>query len=252
MNLQDDLRYALDPVAFALEVLGLELDDWQRDVLASYGKRDILNVTRQGGKSTVAAVLALHQALYRPKSLSILVSPTQRQSGELFKKVLEFREMLPFALPLDEDNKLSTIIQGGGRIVSLPGSEATVRGFSAATLIVEDEASRVEDALYMAIRPMLATTRGRLLLMSTPFGKRGHFWNEWDQGAGWNRVEVPATKVPRISPEFLEEERRAMGSWWFEQEYLCQFKESTDAVFSYDDVMGALSDEVQPLFGGKG
>jgi hypothetical protein len=98
---------------------------------------------------------------------------------------------------------------------------------------------------------MLAVKQGRLILMSTPFGKRGHFWNEWDAGVTWQRVEVPATAVPRISEEFLEEEKNSMGSWWYEQEYLCQFKESTDSVFSYDDVHRALSDDVPVLFGGK-
>ena len=248
-SLADDLRYALDPVAFAGELLGLELDPWQRQVIASTGKRDLLNCSRQAGKSTTAAVLGLHEALYRPGSLTILVSPSQRQSSELFRKVTELRELLPTQPELSEDNKLSMSVQGGGRVLSLPGSEATIRGFSGATLIVEDEASRVDDALYFSIRPMLAVKGGRLILMSTPFGKRGHFWSEWSTGATWQKVEVPATSVPRISPAFLEEERNSMGAFWFEQEYMCVFKESTDSVFGYDTVMGALSDDVKPLFG---
>jgi hypothetical protein len=251
VTLAQDLKHALDPVAFAAEVLGLELDDWQREVISSTGKRDLLNCSRQAGKSTTAAVLGLHEALYRPGSLTILVSPSQRQSSELFRKLTELRELLPTQPELSEDNKLSLTVRGGGRVLSLPGSEATIRGFSGATLIVEDEASRVDDALYFSIRPMLAVKGGRLILMSTPFGKRGHYWKEWSEGSSWQRVEVPATAVPRISPEFLAEERSSMGSWWFEQEYLCQFKESTDAVFSHDAVMGALSDDVQPLFGGE-
>ncbi len=173
MNLADDLRYALDPVAFAAEALGLELDDWQRSVIASTGKRDLLNCSRQAGKSTTAAVLGLHEALYRPHSLTILVSPSQRQSSELFRKVTELRELLPTAPELTEDNKLSMSVKGGGRVLSLPGSEATIRGFSGATLIVEDEASRVDDNLYFSIRPMLAVKGGRLILMSTPFGRQG-------------------------------------------------------------------------------
>jgi hypothetical protein len=249
MTLADDLRYALDPVAFAAELLGLELDEWQRGVISSTGKRDLLNCSRQAGKSTTAAVLGLHEALYRPGSLTILVSPSQRQSSELFRKVIELREKLSSDPGLTEDNKLSMTVKGGGRVLSLPGSEATIRGFSGATLIVEDEASRVPDELYMAIRPMLAVRGGRLILMSTPFGKRGHFWHEWSEGINWQRVEVPAHKVPRISQEFLEEERRAMGDWWFSQEYMCEFRESIDSVFSHASVMGALSDEVQPLFG---
>ena len=249
LSLATDLRHALDPVAFATEVLGLSLDPWQRGVLSSTGKRDLLNCSRQAGKSTTAAVLGLHSALYRPGSLTLLVSPSLRQSSELFRKVLELRETLPTKPDLLEDNKLSMSVRGGGRVVSLPGSEATIRGFSGATLIVEDEAARVDDSLYMAIRPMLAVNNGRLILMSTPFGKRGHFWREWSEGAKWQRVEVPATEVPRISEEFLEEERASMGDWWFSQEYMCEFRESTDSVFSHDAVMNALTDEIKPLFG---
>jgi hypothetical protein len=251
VTLRDDLRYALDPTAFALELLGLELDDWQREVISRTSKRDLLNCSRQAGKSTTAAVLGLHEALYHPGSLTILVSPSQRQSSELFRKVTELREKLSTQPELSEDNKLSMSVRGGGRVLSLPGSEATIRGFSGATLIVEDEASRVPDELYMAIRPMLAVRGGRLILMSTPFGKRGHFWREWSEGVNWQRVEVPASRVPRISKEFLEEERSSMGDWWFSQEYGCEFRESTDAVFSHTTVMGALTDDVLPLFGGS-
>ncbi len=249
MTLADDLRYALDVVAFASEVLGLELDDWQREVVGRTSRRELLNCSRQAGKSTVTAVLGLHEALYRPGSLTVLISPSQRQSSELFRKLTELRQLLPMQPELTEDNKLSMSVRGGGRVISLPGSEATIRGFSGATLIIEDEASRVPDELYMALRPMLAVKNGRLILMSTPFGKRGHFWNEWDQGVNWQRIEVPATRIPRISAGFLEEERSSLGAWWFSQEYECQFRESTDSVFSHADVMAALTDDAQPFFG---
>jgi hypothetical protein len=164
---------------------------------------------------------------------------------------VELRDKLPAQPELSEDNRLSMAVKGGGRVVSLPGNEATIRGYSGANLIVEDEAARVDDALYMAVRPMLATSGGRLILMSTPFGKRGHYWKEWSEGSTWQRTEIPATMVPRISAAFLEEEKAAMGLWWYEQEYLCQFKEATDSAFSHDLVMAALSDDVQPLFKGN-
>jgi hypothetical protein len=251
VSLADDLRHSLDPVSWAEEALGLELDPWQRDVVGSHGRRDLLNVTRQGGKSTVAAALGLHTALYRPGSLTLLVSPSLRQSSELFRRVTDLRQLLPQEPKLLEDNKLSLSVKGGGRVVSLPGSEATIRGFSGATLIVEDEAARVPDELYMAIMPMLATTNGRLMLLSTPWGRRGHFWQEWSEGAGWRRVEVPATACPRISPEFLDEQRQRMPPFVFAQEYGCSFEASSDAYFSYADIQAALIHDLRPLFGGE-
>lgn len=243
-ELARDLRCALDPVAFAVERLGFIPDPWQAVFLRSAAPRLLLNITRQGGKSTTAAVLALHVALYRPRALVLLVSPSLRQSGELFRKVREFRARLDPPPPLDEDNALSCTFGNQSRIACLPGSEGTVRGFSAPRLIVEDEASRVPDELYRAIRPMLATVPGgRLVLMSTPFGQRGHFWAEWDQGGeDWQRISVPATEVPRISPDFLAAERRALGDGWYRQEYENVFLEAAGGLFRAEDIARALAD----------
>ena len=178
-TLTNDLLCSLDPVVFTFALGFITLDPWQIHVLRWYGKRLLLNCARQSGKSTIAAILALHRAIYYPRSLILLVSPSQRQSTELFKKVLDWKERLNPKLESIEENRHSCTIFNDSRIISLPSSEATIRGFSGADLIIEDEASRVSDDLYYAIRPMLAVSGGRLILMSTPFGKRGHFFNEW-------------------------------------------------------------------------
>ena len=248
-TLTSDLCLALDPVAFAHMLGFISPDLWQVNVLRYPGKRLLLNCARQSGKSTISAILALHRAIYYPNSLVLLLSPSLRQSAELLRKVSLMMEKLKGDLELLEDNKLSCTIANGSRIISLPSSESTVRGFSGANLLIEDEASRVTDDLYYAIRPMLAVSEGRLILMSTPFGKRGHFFQEWENGGDeWERVEIPATMIPRISAEFLEEERRSLGDWWFQQEYLCKFVESIDQVFDYDLVMNAISSDIKPLF----
>lgn len=244
----NDLRLALDPVALAIE-LGFTPDPWQVRVLRWNAKRLLMNCSRQSGKSTTASILALHKAVYYPKSLVLIVSPSLRQSSELFRKVSDLLRKLSTKPNLLEDNKLSCTLENKSRIVSLPSSEATIRGFSGASLIVEDEASRVSDELHKAVRPMLAVSGGRMILMSTPFGKRGHFFEEWTKGGGWEMVEVKATECPRISPEFLEEERKSLGEWWLRQEYMCEFVEAVDQVFTHDLIMQALTSDVKPLFG---
>jgi hypothetical protein len=247
--MRDDLRMALDPVVFARR-LGFEVPDpWQQQALRWSGSRLLLNCARQSGKSTISALLAAHRAVYFPDSLVLLISPSLRQSAELFRKVSEWLQRFDPPLSLPVDNKLSCTLHNGSRIISLPSSEATIRGFSGVALIIEDEASRVNDSLYFAVRPMLAVSGGRLILMSTPFGRRGHFFQEWTAGGdAWERVEIPAVQNPRISAQFLEAERRSLGEWWYRQEYECQFLDAIDQVFSYDAVMGAMSDFVEPLF----
>ena len=245
--LSHDLLLGLDRVRFA-EELGISPDPWQRTLLSSTSKRVLLNITRQGGKSTTAAVIALHRALYYPQSLVLVLAPALRQSQELFGKVAGFYRALGRPVPAQAERRLSLELENGSRIVTLPGTEKTIRGFSGAALLVVDEAARVDDPLYFSVRPMLAVSGGALLMMSTPFGKRGAFYTEWTGGAGWERYEVPATEVPRIGAEFLEEERRNMPGPWFRQEYMCEFVETADQVFSSADVLLALDDKVKPLF----
>lgn len=246
MSIQNDLSLAMDPVLFATKVLGIKPDPWQAGVLEYTGKRLIMNCSRQSGKSLTASIKALHLALYKSNSLVLLVSPSQRQSSELFRVVSDLTMKIDPPPRKVEDNRLSMSLANGSRIVSLPSKEGTVRGFAAVDLVVEDEASRVEDALYWAVRPMLAISGGQIILMSTPFGKRGHFCEVFTgKDPGWKRVEVKADGCPRISAAFLEEEKENLGEWFFKQEYECTFVESKDAVFSTAYLEAAMTDKFE-------
>jgi hypothetical protein len=102
--------------------------------------------------------------------------------------------------------------------------------------------------MYLALRPMLAVSNGTLWLMSTPFGKRGFFYDTWAEGGPeWERVRVPADECPRIGRTFLEEERRTMGERWYHQEYQCEFVDSVSGIFDRDVVERAITKDVKPL-----
>jgi hypothetical protein len=244
VSLAGDLALALDKIAFARE-LGISPDPWQEDLLRSGSDRILLNITRQGGKSTMSALIALHRALYHPGSLVLCLAPAERQSKELFSKIAAFYRRLHDAPPPASDRKLGAVFANGSRIEALPGSERTIRGFSGVDLLVVDEAARVDDGLVYAVRPMLAVSGGRLLMLSTPYGRRGVFHKEWTEGDGWERFEVPASECPRIPAAFLESERRSMPEWWFRQEYGCKFMETEDQVFSHEMIAGARDDELR-------
>ena len=215
--------------------LGFEPDETQRTVLGSAGRRVALNCTRQWGKSTVTAAKAVHQAATRAESLTLVVSPSARQSGEFVRKAADFTRRLGVKPRGDGDNEISLAFPNGSRLVGLPGNEATVRGFSSVSLLVVDEAAQVSDGMYMTVRPMLAVSGGGLWLMSTPFGKRGFFHREWSAGSGWERIRVTA------------EEWATMGEQWYRQEYGCEFTDVNSGVFDLGLVERAVSCEVEPL-----
>jgi hypothetical protein len=250
VSLVQDLKLALDRVSFARR-LGLEPDPWQEDLLRSTSERVLLKCCRQSGKSTMTAIIALHRALYHPSSLILCLAPALRQSQELFSKIALFYRNLGRPVSAVAERKLSLELENHSRIITLPGSEKTVRGFSGAALLVVDEAARVDDSLYYAVRPMLAVSGGSLMMLSTPYGKRGVFFEEWANGIGWERYEVPASQCPRISEAFLEEERRSLPRRVYRQEYECSFEETDDQVFSFEDVAAAISQDVTPLFGSE-
>lgn len=243
MTVATEWALALDPVAFA-RAASIVPDDWQARVLRSQAPRLLLCCSRQSGKSLTVAMLATWTALFQPESLILMLSPSQRQSGELFKKCLAIYRDLGKPVPAEAETALHLSLGNGSRIASLPGKEGTVRGFSGVRLLIVDEAAWVPDDLYAAVRPMLAASRGRLIALSTPHGTRGWYWESWRGEEPWERYEVPAALCPRISAEFLAEELRTMGPWWHAQEYGCQFLDSETQPFSTDAIERAFREEV--------
>lgn len=279
-----------------MQAAGFEPDPVQRQVMTTTGNQ-LLLCHRQWGKSTTVAAIALEDACTEPGSLVLLVSRSMRQSGELFRKVKNFY-LLTQPLPLIQDSALSFELSNRSRIVSLPGSEETIVGYSSVKRLIMDEAARIPDATYYAVRPMLAMSQGSIIALSTPFGRRGWFYEAWEGTStdahaldlatvealladlhfpaytadalepseavnlpvpveadtreyGWKRTQVLATENRRLSRRFLASERRSIPDLWFRQEWLCQFLETGETVFRYEDVQGMLHGNLRPFFSGQ-
>jgi Terminase large subunit, T4likevirus-type, N-terminal len=245
-----DLARAFDPVLLARDC-GITPDAWQATLLRERPRRALLCCARQTGKSTVTALIALWTAIFEAPALILLVSPSQRQSAELHRAVMLFHSKLRGAPPLNAESVLRAEFANGSRIIALPGSEKTTRGYAKADLVVLDEAARTEDQLLAAVRPMLATSEGggRLIALSTPFGKRGWFYEAWTNGGdAWYRVRVAAADCPRISKEFLEDELRQLGQQRFSEEYELQFLDADTCVFPVEIIEKAFRKDIAPLW----
>ena len=247
MNLPSLLSVALDP-ARVLLARGMAPDPWQRAFLLGSSRQVLLCCSRQAGKSTVVSALALHTALFTPGALVLLLSPSQRQSAEIFRKVLEADDALGRPLPSVYRSLFRLELANGSRVLCLPGREETIRSFGGVNLLVLDEAARIPDALYRSVRPMLAVSRGRLVALSTPFGRRGWFYHEWAGSGPWDRVRITWRDCPRITAAFIDEERRALGPAWVAQEYETTFTALEGLV--YPEFPSALVEAV-PLLAGR-
>ncbi len=242
-----DLARALDPVILARDC-GVVPDAWQADVLRSEAKRSLLLCSRQSGKTTTTGLKGLHKALYKPRSTTLILSPSQRQSAEMQRSVMGYCSRLRGIPGLRQESVMKSEFDNGSRIIALPGSGDTVRGFAAVDLVILDEAARIDDALLAAVRPMLATTNGELVALTTPKGKRGFFYEAWIGDGNWQRVKITADQCPRITKEFLAEELKLHGPQIYAEEYFCEFLENDEAVFPAGIIQAAFTTEVQPLW----
>jgi hypothetical protein len=247
MLMAKDLMRAFDPVQLALDA-GIMPDPWQAKLLRERPKRCLMLCSRQSGKTETAIFLGIWTALYEPNSLVLIVSPSQRQSQEVFRRLMIAYNKLQGVPELAQESALRAELANGSRIVALPGSEKTVRGYTGARLIILDEAARVDDALLAALRPTMATVNGSLIMLTTPFGKRGEFYRAWTEGQGWTKVRVPASMCPRLTQEFLDDERRELGAMRFSEEYELAFLEPDESVFPTAIIDRAFTQDVRPLW----
>lgn len=241
-----DFARALDPT-FVMTEAGIDADPWQASVLRSAKPDHLLLCSRQSGKSTTCAAVAVHQAIYDP-GLILMGAPSQRQASELFRKTKETYHALHGVPEVARESALSLELRNGSRIVAIPGEEKTVRSFSAVRLFLLDEASRIDDEFIAAVRPMLAVSQGRMIALTTPYGQRGWFYEQWIGGKGWERTRITANECPRISKAWLEAERDRLGEWQFRQEYLCEFVDTEEQFFGSALIESAIDSELMPLW----
>jgi len=248
MHPADLPRYTARPSAFAREVLGFPANGIQAEVLDTHATRGILCCSRQWGKSTTVAAKAVHHVIFRPDAFAVVIAPNQRQSAELLRRMRNFLVKAGLEPRRDPAIRHSLVLPGGQRILALPSNEDTVRGYSAVTLLIFDEAARVEDEVYLAALPFLAATDGQLWLMSTPKGKSGFFYTEWTSAdSGRLRIHSTVEQATHFRRSFLDRQRQSKPVEMFREEYWCEFRDSEDQAFPRDSVRAVFKDSVPAL-----
>jgi Terminase RNaseH-like domain/Helicase len=217
-------KVLLESALSAMRSLGLQPDPWQLDVLVGKHQRLLLNCCRQSGKSTTVALLSVLETVGLAGTRVLMVAPSLRQSRLLFRIASDY--LSAWGMHFVKRRTMHEInLRNQSMIACLPCKEETIRGYADIHLLILDEAARVPDDVYKAVCPMLAVSDGRLICLSTPYGRRGFFYDAWAHGGDdWQRIEVPVDQVPRISADYLARARRQMGESWYRQEFCCSFE----------------------------
>lgn len=253
---------ANSPLAWAISAVrmpdgtGFRPYDYQARLLTDRSQRVIVLKARQVGISFTAALLVAHEALFRPGSLSLIVSRDQGAAAHFLSVVYDVLAGLEHPPVLEKSGMFQAQLDNGSRIVSQPSTSKAGRGY-AATLVVLDEFAFAEysNKILKAVSPTLARANGRLLVISTPNGPAGTFYRLWQgvEGGTWSRHEVPWTACPLFDAAWADRTRPNYTASDFASEFECSFSESGGvAVFDAADV-DAMRDgwlgEQPPVYG---
>jgi hypothetical protein len=248
MLIARDISHRLDPVLFARDA-GVEPDDWQSDFLRESPRRGLVLATRQAGKTETCVLLADHVAHTEPEETIVVISPSQRISSEFVRRA-KSRYLHLEGASLINDAVQRIEFPNGSRLLALPGESDTIRGIARVRLVLIDEAARVSDALYAAVRPMLAVhPRGQLIGLTTGAAKAGWFYEAWtDPDSDFAKIRVTPDMCPRITPEFLASERKALGETAFRTEYNLEFLDDREAAFPSEIINGIFDNNLKGLW----
>jgi phage FluMu gp28-like protein len=204
---------------------------------------------RQCGKSTSTAIKALHLAITKPRQTIVILAPVQRQSSLIFMKIRDcINRVSGLKNYLVQESQTMLQFENESIIYCLPAGNdgAFIRGF-AANMIIVDEAAQVKEAVWKAILPFLATTRGKLILISTPFGMQNFFYKA-SCDPSFSQHKVLSVECPLIDKSWLEAQSRLLTEIEYRQEYLCEFLSVADAYFPEELINSIIDHEWTQTF----
>ena len=248
----------------------LSFDRWQQQALNHEGNL-VLRTGRQVGKSTVVAVKAYNLAMEFEGTTTLVVAAVQRQSSLLFEKIramfdMDNRAAIDKALTgkvfnnqkekrnaekaasiyIEEPTLTRLRLKNGSEIICVPTGRtgAGIRGFTVDFLIA-DEAARIPDEVWVAILPMMATSKkqrgtGWQILLSTPLGKRGYFY-DCCQDKDFLHIHFSSEKCKRINKKYLRTQKKNLTKVQYAQEFLGDFIEDYCQFFASDLVDNATT-----------
>ena len=221
-----------DILEFFKTVTGYDPYEYQEKFLKSDTKRIAFRSGRQIGKTTMCAVKALYKAYTYTSQEILILAPVQRQASLMFWQIKQF-------IAQNEDIKECVIretmtqiyFENGSRLHCIPGGHtgAGIRGFSP-NLIIVDEAAWLPEEVFVAIEPSLAVTDGDMVLVSTPYGKRGFFFESFSDDE-YDTYHVRSSECPRITEKFLKSKKNRMTKNDYLQEYEGEFIAESDVMF---------------------
>lgn len=239
---------ATDPGAFAAEVLGQPLWDYQLEFARSAARYRVVCAGRQVGKSTTLATLALFEAATRSNVLVLVVSAGEEAAKRLLADCVSLASnSASLAGSIVDDGKSLLTLTNGSTIRSVPASVRQIRGWPVDLLII-DEAAFIENDIWQAAEPAIIARKGsRVVMTSSPWGGVEDFFRRsWNRGMDhpdgmYEAWHWPSDTSPLVDKALLEQIRQNNTPEYFRREYLAEWTDDAGSYFTESELMGSVA-----------
>ncbi len=235
---------------FSKRLLGIDLYDYQKEILKNPSNKICINAGRRVGKTTVASIMGLHFALTHENVNVVIVSPTQRQSDILMSYIKRMvTSSILISMLVEKDIAQEVWFKNGSKIISLPSGVdgRTIRGITS-HMIIFDEAAFMPDIIFDVVLPsIIGSSEHKIILISTPNMEMGYFYEATKNWKSYYHIKTE--ECPNIDKEFLEEERKRLDPYTFAREYEAKFISAEDSFFPLPLISRAFSEDISESAG---
>lgn len=216
---------------------------WQQDVFFGLkrhwnGAIHVVKSRRQVGKSVVEEIIALYSALSKPKTRVYCIEPTFAQADKLINELYAMCKGQPFYKKSNSIRRQIYFKNGSEiRLFSAEQGDEALRGYTCEILLI-DEACYIGDNIINTILPYVNVSNGPVVMVSTPKGRSGLFYEYFCMGQSAEMNNVYAYDWANydtselLSADKLELYRKTMDELAFKTDYLGEFLDGQSRFFS--------------------
>ena len=235
-----------DPVLFTQIFLNHEPHEAQKLILKDRHQFITIVAGRRFGKTKAMAFSAIHHAITHPRSIQFILAPSYNQANIMFWEIttLLSKSILVNLIERVYKTPFSKIIFKNGSEIHARSTTKPeyLKGHKAHRVILDEAAYIPDEVISQVVEPVLADFNGSWIKIGTPFGKN-HFYDSYLKGQSeefddYNSYRFPSTVNPHISHDFINKKKKEYGenSIVFRTEYLAEFVEDQNAVFTWSDI----------------
>jgi hypothetical protein len=210
--------------------------------------RDIVKAAvkpgRQVGKTVTGGAIAAERFLSGHDVM--ILGPFEDTVSEMMEAAREHLERCEqkfseagYTLGTEYRNKTDWKSVEDGRLrARTVGTDGTqIRGKNPDVVLIDEDAY-IKDSIHReVIEPFFSTHDSyEYYLFSTPAGKSGYFYEKVEQDESFYSPHWPSEICPLIDEQFLNEKERELDSQTYAQEYLGEFVDEGQTLFSYEEI----------------